>query len=76
MEAVTVNLLRSVAKECRAEILKRAKQAPISERDKITTEILDKHTKKISGLKFDRFSPKRWLTYYIYEVSKEKAGKH
>lgn len=65
------NALRSVARQCGAEIVQATKGKPRSEHDRITTLLLDKYTKKIIALPPGTFSAKRWLTYYVRVVDKE-----
>lgn len=71
MSPAQENALRSVARKCRAEILKAKKGQPKSEHDRITTLLLDKHTKQITALPPGKFSPRLWLTYYVRVVDKE-----
>lgn len=71
MEATTENALRSVARKCRAEILKAITGKPKSEHDRITTILLDKHTKTIQCLPPGKFSAKSWLVYFVRVVDKE-----
>ncbi|WP_455916199.1 hypothetical protein [Pantoea agglomerans] len=65
------NALRSVARKCRAEILKAITGKPKSEHDRITTLLLDKHTKQITALPPGKLSARPWLTYYVRVVDKE-----
>lgn len=71
MEATTENALRSVARKCRAEILTATKGKPKSEHDRITTLLLDKHTKSITALPPGKFRPRDWLVYFVRVVDKE-----
>lgn len=65
------NALRSVARKCRAEILKAITGKPKAEHDRITTLLLDKHTKTIQCLPPGKFSAKSWLVYFVRVVDKE-----
>jgi hypothetical protein len=65
------NALRSVARKCRAEILKAITGKPKSEHDRITTLLLDKHTKTITALPPGKFRPRDWLVYFVRVVDKE-----
>jgi hypothetical protein len=71
MSPAQENALRSVARKCRAEILKAITGKPKSEHDRITTLLLDKHTKQITALPPGKFSAPLWLTYYVRGVDKE-----
>ena len=71
MSPAQENALRSVARNCRAEIIKATAGQPISEKDLITTLLLDKFTKQITALPPGKFSAKRWLTYYVRVVDRE-----
>lgn len=71
MEPSTENALRSVARKCRAEILKSITGKPKAEHDRITTLLLDKHTKTITALPPGRFPAKQWLVYFVRVVDKE-----
>ncbi|WP_261375885.1 hypothetical protein [Yersinia intermedia] len=46
METTIENAIRSVARCCRAEIIEATDGKPLSEHDKLITEILDRHAKK------------------------------
>ncbi|CNH97468.1 hypothetical protein [Yersinia intermedia] len=46
MEATIENAIRSVARCCRTEIIEATDGKPLSEHDKLITEILDRHAKK------------------------------
>lgn len=65
------NAIRSVARNCRTEILKSISGIPISQHDRIITSILEKHTKEITALPPGKFTAKRWLSYYVRVVDKE-----
>lgn len=71
MSPAQENALRSVARKCRAEILKAITGKPKSEHDRITTLLLDKHTKQITALPPGRFPAKQWLVYFVRVVDKE-----
>ncbi|QBR52767.1 hypothetical protein [Erwinia sp. QL-Z3] len=71
MSPAQENAFRSVARKCRAEILKAITGKPKSEHDRITTLLLDKHTKQITALPPGKFSARLWLTYYVRVVDKE-----
>lgn len=65
------NALRSVARKCRADILTAKKGKPKSEHDRITTLLLDKHTKQITALPPGKFRPRDWLVYFVRVVDQE-----
>lgn len=46
METAIENAIRSVARCCRTEIIEATDGKPLSEHDKLITEILDRHAKK------------------------------
>lgn len=71
MNAQTENALRSVAKQCRREILDATCGIPRSEHDPIITSILDKYAARIAALPPGTFSAKRWLCYYVRCVDAE-----
>ena len=71
MNPVAENALRSVARKCRAEIIKAIDGRPKSEHDSIITRLLDKHAKSITALPPDTFPAKRWLAFYVRQVDKE-----
>ena len=71
MSPAQENALRSVAKNCRAEIIKSTAGVPKSEHDRITTLLLDKYTKQIIALPPAKFRPRDWLAYYVRVVGKE-----
>lgn len=71
MSPAQENALRSVARNCRAEIIKATAGQPISEKDRITTLLLDKFTKQITALPPGKFRPRDWLAYYVRVVDKE-----
>lgn len=49
------NAPRSVARNCRPEIIKATAGQPIAEKDRITTLLLDKFTKQITALPPGKF---------------------
>lgn len=71
MDAPTENALRSVARNCRAEIVKATTGKPRSEHDRITTLLLDKYTKLITALPPGRYPARQWLVYFIRKIDKE-----
>lgn len=71
MSPAQENALRSVARNCRAEIIKATAGQPKSEHDRIITLLLDKFTKQITALPPGKFRPRDWLTYYVRVVDKE-----
>jgi hypothetical protein len=71
MSPAQENALRSVARRCRAEIIKATAGQPIAEKDRITTLLLDKHTKTIQCLPPGKFTAKSWLVYFVRVVDKE-----
>lgn len=71
MEPATENALRSVARNCRAEIVKATKGKPRSEHDRITTLLLDKYTKLITALPPGRYPARQWVVYFVRVVDKE-----
>lgn len=78
MESTIENAIRSVARCCRTEIIEATDGKPISEHDKLITEILDRHAKKITALPIEiqqkTFPTKRWLSYYVRQIDKEIRG--
>lgn len=78
MESTIENAIRSVARCCRTEIIEATDGKPISEHDKLITEILDRHAKKITALPIEiqpkTFPAKRWLSYYVRQIDKEIRG--
>jgi hypothetical protein len=71
MDTKTENALRSVARQCRAEIIAKTKGKPKPQHDPIITTILDFYAKKITALPPGRFSAKRWLSYYVRLIDSE-----
>lgn len=71
MKPATENALRSVARSCRKEIISARKGKPKSERDRITTLLLDKYTKQITALPPGRYPARQWLVYFVRVVDKE-----
>lgn len=71
MSPAQENALRSVAKNCRAKIIKATAGQTISEKDRITTLLLDKFTKQITALPPGKFRTRDWLAYYVRMVDKE-----
>ena len=71
MQAEIENAIRSVARQCRNEIISSITGKPKSEHDPITTQILDKHAQRITALPPGKFSAKRWLSYYVRVVDSE-----
>jgi len=65
------NAIRSVARKCRAEIIKAIDGRPKSEHDSIITTLLDKHARTIQCLPPGTFPAKRWLSYFVREIDKE-----
>lgn len=76
METTIENAIRSVARCCRAEIIEATDGKPLSEHDKLITEILDRYAKKITALPPNSFSAKRWLSYYVRQIDKEIRGQN
>lgn len=74
MNPVAENALRSVARKCRAEIIKAIDGRPRSEHDSIITNLLDKHAKTVQCLPPNTFPAKRWLSFYVRQVDKESAA--
>ncbi|EPU8563166.1 TPA: hypothetical protein PXL76_001064 [Yersinia enterocolitica] len=78
MESTIENAIRSVARCCRTEIIEATDGKPISEHDKLITEILDRYAKKITALPIEiqpkTFPAKRWLSYYVRQIDKEIRG--
>jgi len=70
MTPQTENAIRSVAKNCRAEMIVAMKGKLSTEKDAISTAILDKYAKKITCLPPGRFSERMWLCYYVSQLSK------
>lgn len=73
MSPETENAVRSVARQCRIEIIAATKGKPRSEHDPIITALLDKHAKSIQNLPLNAFRAKAWLGYYIRQIEKEKS---
>lgn len=71
MSIETKNIMRSVARKCRSEIISAIDGKPKREHDHIITSLLDKHAKSITALPPDTFPAKRWLAFYVREVDKE-----
>lgn len=71
MSVETQNIMRSVARKCRSEIINAIDGRPKKEHDRITAAILDKHAKSITALPPDTFPAKRWLAFYVCQVDKE-----
>ena len=67
------NAIRSVARQCRTEIIAATKDKPRSEHEPIITALLDKHAKLIQFLPPNTFRAKAWLGYYIRQIAKEKS---
>jgi len=65
------NAIRSVARKCRAEIIKAIDGRPKSDHDSIITNLLDKHARTIQRLPPGTFPAKRWLSFYVRQVDKE-----
>ncbi|AUY25538.1 hypothetical protein [Mixta calida] len=65
------NAIRSVARKCRAEIIKAIDGRPKSDHDSIITTLLDKHARTIQCLPPGTFPAKRWLSYFVREIDKE-----
>lgn len=65
------NALRSVARACRSEIVSEVSGKPKKDHDAITTEILNRHAKKITAVPPGRFSAKLWLSYFVHQIDKE-----
>ncbi|HDL8066283.1 TPA: hypothetical protein PXQ51_002251 [Yersinia enterocolitica] len=80
MESTIENAIRSVARCCRTEIIEATDGKPLSEHDKLITEILDRHAKKITTLPIEiqpkTFPAKRWLSYYVRQIDKEIRGQN
>ena len=76
METTIENVIRSVALGCRTEIIEATDGKPIQEHDKLITEILDRHAKKITALPPNTFPAKRWLSYYVRQIDKEIRGQN
>jgi len=71
MQTEIENALRSVARQCRAEIIAKTKGKPKPQHDHIITTILDFYAKKITALSPGRFSAKLWLSYFVHLIDKE-----
>jgi len=71
MDAAIENALRSVARNCRTEIIKATDGKPKAQHDPIITSILDTHAKKITALPPGKFSAKRWLSWYVRRIDQE-----
>lgn len=65
------NAIRSVARKCRAEIIKAIDGRPKSDHDSIITTLLDKRARTIQCLPPGTFPAKRWLSYFVREIDKE-----
>lgn len=65
------NALRSVARACRSEIVSGVIGKPKKEHDAITTEILNRHAKRITAVPPGRFSAKLWLSYFVHQIDRE-----
>lgn len=65
------NALRSVARACRNEIVSERIGKPKKEHDAITTEILNRHAKRITAVPPGRFSAKLWLSYFVHQIDKD-----
>ncbi|MDU4288383.1 hypothetical protein ACP3UV_22330 [Mixta calida] len=65
------NAIRSVARKCRAEIIKAIDGRPKSDHDSIITNLLNKHARTIQCLPPGTFPAKRWLSYFVREIDKE-----
>ncbi|MGE4987818.1 hypothetical protein [Yersinia enterocolitica] len=76
METTIENAIRSVARGCRTEIIEATDGKPLSEHDKLITEILDRNAKKITALPPNTFPAKRWLIYYVRQIDKEIRGQN
>ncbi|EMQ3399678.1 hypothetical protein WF233_004307 [Yersinia enterocolitica] len=76
MESTIENAIRSVARCCRTEIIEATDGKPLSEHDKLITEILDRHAKKNTALPPNTFPAKRWLSYYVRQIDKEIRGQN
>ncbi|MDN0096233.1 hypothetical protein [Yersinia rohdei] len=76
METTIENAIRSVARDALTELVAVKEKYPISEHDKHFTEILDRHAKKITALPPNTFPAKRWLSYYVRKIDKEKRGQN
>lgn len=73
MDTTIENAIRSVARCCRTEIIEATDGKPISEHDKLITEILDRHAKNHRSTP-NTFPAKRWLSYYVRQIDKEIRG--
>lgn len=71
MSVETQNIMRSVARKCRSEIISAIDGRPKKEHDHIITSLLDKHAKSIAALPPETFPAKLWLSYYVRQVDKE-----
>ncbi|MBS6035860.1 MAG: hypothetical protein KIB40_22480 [Pantoea sp.] len=71
MSVETQNIMRSVARKCRSEIISAIDGRPKSEHDSIITRLLDKHARTIKSLPPDAFPAKLWLAFYVRQVDKE-----
>lgn len=67
------NAIRSVARKCRAEIIKAIDGRPKSDHDSIITTLLDKYARIIQCLPPGTFPAKRWLSYFVRQVDKETS---
>lgn len=71
MTPVAENVLRTVARKCRTEIIIAIEGRPKKEHTRIITSLLDEHAKLITALPPDTFPAKRWLAFYVRQVDKE-----
>ncbi|CAI1103174.1 Uncharacterised protein [Serratia ficaria] len=71
MDTTIENATWSVARRCRTEIISQTQGKPKQQHDPITTQILDKHAKKITALPPGKFSAKLWLSYFVHLIDKE-----
>lgn len=74
MNTQVENAVRSVARQCRTEIIAATKGKPRSKHDPIITALLDMHAKSIQNLPPDTFPEKRWLTYFVRQIDKESRN--
>lgn len=64
------NAIRSVARNCRADLISATSGKVSTEKDAIITAILDKYAKKITCMPPGRFPARMWLCYYVSQLSK------